>query len=41
MVEAKKNKRANAFKKVRRLFKEVRFIAETLNVSLTQGRKKK
>jgi len=39
MVKAKKNKRANALKKVQRLCKEFGFTAGVLKGSLTEGRK--
>ena len=38
MVEAKKNKRANALKEVKRLCKEFGFTAGMLKVSLAKGR---
>ena len=40
MVEAKKNVRANALKKVKRLCKEVGFTAEMPKSSLAEGWKK-
>lgn len=40
MVEAKKNKRANAIKKVKRLCKEFGFTARMLKGALAEGRKK-
>tara|TARA_B110000459_G_scaffold162824_1_gene179372 strand:+ start:323 stop:496 length:174 start_codon:yes stop_codon:yes gene_type:complete len=40
MVEAKKNKRSNALKEVKRLCKEFGFITGTLKGSLAEGRKK-
>jgi len=41
MVEAKKNERANALKKVKRLCKEFGFTAGMLKGSLAEGRKPK
>ena len=41
MVKAKKNQRANAFKEVKRLWKEFGFTAEMLKGSLAEGKKKK
>ena len=40
MVEAKKNKRSNALKEVKRLCKEFGFITGMLKGSLADGRKK-
>jgi len=40
MVEAKKNERANALKKVKRLCKEFSFTAGMFKGSLVEGRKK-
>ena len=40
MFEAKKNKRANALKEVKRLCKQFGSTAGMLNGSLTEGRKK-
>ena len=40
MVQAKKYERTNAFKEVKSLCKEFRFIAGILKGSLTEGRKK-
>ena len=37
MVEAKKNERGNALKKVKRLFKEFGFTTGMLKGSLTEG----
>ena len=39
MVEVKKNKHANAFKKVKRLCKEFDFTAGMLSGSLAEGRR--
>ena len=41
MVEAKKNKRANAFKQVKRLCKEFGFTAGMLKGALAKGRGEK
>ena len=41
MTEAKKNKRANAVKEVKRLCKEFAFTAGVLKGSLAEGRKTK
>ena len=41
MIEAKKNKRANALKKVKRFCKEFSFTAGMLQGSLAEGRNKK
>lgn len=41
MAEAMKNERTNAFKDVKRLFKEFGFITGMLKGSLAKGRKKK
>lgn len=40
MIEAKKNERANALKKIKRLCKEFGFTAGILKGSLAEGRKK-
>ena len=40
MDEAKKNKRANTLKEVKRLCKEFRFMVGMLKGSLMEGRKK-
>ncbi len=39
MVEAKKNKRANALKELKRFCKEFDFTADMLKCSLAEGRK--
>ena len=39
MVEAKKNERANALKKVKRLCKEFGFTTGILKAALAEGRK--
>lgn len=41
MVEAKKNERTDALKKVKELCKEFRFTAGMLKGALAEGRKKK
>ena len=41
MAEAKKNKRANALKEIKRLCKEFDFTARILKGSLADGRKAK
>jgi len=41
MVEAKKNERTDALKKVKELCKEFGFTAGMLKGALTEGRKKK
>tara|TARA_B100000780_G_C21085577_1_gene437303 strand:+ start:1451 stop:1576 length:126 start_codon:yes stop_codon:yes gene_type:complete len=40
MIEAKKNERTNALKKVKRLCKELGFTAGMLKGSLAEGRRK-